>query len=167
MPVRFALHPAQIGFALTMTSTIPRMAERRRHFLALDGLRGVAAVSVLLFHCQAAVPGLHVFDSAYLAVDFFFLLSGFVIDYAYAGRLDDGLTALRFAKIRAVRLYPLIVCGASLGALAVVVERQLLGSAQWSDLVGYPFAMLALPVPSVIAMSRSCSTHRRGRCSLN
>ena len=62
------------------------------HYDILDGLRGVAALMVILYHvfeCFDWTPLPH----GYLAVDFFFVLSGFVIGYAYDGRWREGLTA--------------------------------------------------------------------------
>ena len=58
-----------------------------RHLLALDGLRGVAAFAVVLFHRRWWMASGHLLDHAYLAVDFFFMLSGLVIDRAYRARL--------------------------------------------------------------------------------
>ena len=79
-------------------------------YTSLDGLRGVAAIAVMLFHAvPAAMPG------GYLAVDFFFCLSGFVIALAYGRRLDEGLTFETFVRLRLVRLYPMMFVGGVLG----------------------------------------------------
>ncbi len=86
-------------------------------FFVLDGLRGVAAVAVMLFHFFPAMPG-GLFGRGYLAVDFFFLLSGFVIAYNYDRKFEHGLSVRRFALIRAIRLYPLPV--AAVGAAALL-----------------------------------------------
>lgn len=126
-------------------------APSKKHFLALDGLRGVAAFAVMLFHIRGVVPAFQFFNSAYLAVDFFFILSGFVIDYAYTSRLQTRLSIVGFAKIRVIRLFPLIFAGASLGALVIIIGRGWLHLGQWSNLVSYPFALLALPVPAFLA----------------
>ena len=81
---------------------------RQPRFATLDGLRGVAAVSVALMHGKMWLPA-HLFYRAYLAVDFFFMLSGFVIAYAYEANLVSGaLSFRRFALIRAIRLYPIV-----------------------------------------------------------
>ncbi len=61
----------------------------RPHYPILDGLRGVAAVLVVAFHVCEASSTSHldqIINHGYLAVDFFFLLSGFVVGYAYDDR---------------------------------------------------------------------------------
>ena len=85
----------------------------------LDGLRGVAAVLVVAyhlfetyFHCGADQPINH----GYLAVDFFFALSGFVIGYAYDDRWDR-MTTWNFFKRRLVRLHPMVIFGTLVGAV--------------------------------------------------
>lgn len=84
-----------------------------RRYELLDGMRGIAAIAVLLMHSTlgSAWPLL---QSADLAVDFFFLLSGFVIAHAYAGRQELGLGG--FMLRRLIRLYPLFLIGLLLGA---------------------------------------------------
>ncbi len=77
-------------------------------------MRGVAAIAVLLFHVLATDRA-WIFPSGGLAVDFFFILSGFVIAYAYEDRLIHGFSKRRFVIARLIRLYPLIVAGAVLG----------------------------------------------------
>ena len=64
-------------------------ADTRAHYPVLDGLRGIAALAVVLFHLaeiHAGSPEARLINHGYLAVDFFFVLSGFVIGYAYDGR---------------------------------------------------------------------------------
>ncbi len=64
-------------------------SDSRPHYVVLDGLRGVAALVVLGFHvfeAFATSPFDQKFNHGYLAVDFFFMLSGFVIGYAYDAR---------------------------------------------------------------------------------
>ena len=88
----------------------------KQHFLALDGLRGVAALTVMVMHRGRWFyePG-GFLGHAYLAVDFFFLLSGFVVAFAYEDRLRSGMTFLKFARLRLIRLYPLIFLGMLIG----------------------------------------------------
>ncbi|MCQ2141645.1 MAG: acyltransferase [Bacteroidales bacterium] len=84
----------------------------------LDGLRGVAAFMVILFHCfetYAPVIGRQIINHGYLAVDFFFVLSGFVIGYAYDDRWDR-MSYWGFFKRRLVRLHPMLVMGMVVGA---------------------------------------------------
>lgn len=88
-----------------------------KHLLVLDGLRGVAAISVVIYHFGARLPDLPWMQHGYLAVDFFFLLSGFVIAYAYEDRLRRGMTFRRFLALRLIRLAPLLVLGLLIGAV--------------------------------------------------
>lgn len=89
------------------------------HYKILDGLRGLAALIVVLFHLAEPLAG-NRFDNlvnhGYLAVDFFFLLSGFVIGYAYDDRWGK-LTFKGFLKRRLIRLQPLVILGMTLGAI--------------------------------------------------
>ncbi|MEO6395122.1 MAG: acyltransferase family protein [Devosia sp.] len=80
------------------------------HFLALDGLRGVAALIVVQRHGYFFLGG-DMLPAGYLAVDFFFLLSGFVLAHAYDGRLRTTMSPLGFMRARLVRLYPLYLLG--------------------------------------------------------
>jgi peptidoglycan/LPS O-acetylase OafA/YrhL len=125
----------------------------RKHFMALDGLRGVAATSVVVFHGRWLSPSGHAFDHGLMAVGFFFMLSGCVIDHAYTDRLRSSLSFLKFAQLRVFRLYPMIVIGAISG-LAVaggVAFKSHNYPLVLSLLLSAPFAFLCLPAPSVIA----------------
>ncbi|MEO5916038.1 MAG: acyltransferase [Luteolibacter sp.] len=89
------------------------------HYQILDGLRGVAAIFVVLFHLAEPLSSSHldnVVNHGYLAVDFFFLLSGFVMGYAYDDRWGQ-LTIGGFFRRRFERLQPLVVLGMTLGAI--------------------------------------------------
>ena len=95
----------------------------KQHFLALDGLRGVAAVVVLVMHRgRWFYPPGGFLGHGYLAVDFFFLLSGFVIAFAYDDRIAAGRSPWRFMGLRLIRLYPLIFLGMLLGAIWPIVR---------------------------------------------
>jgi peptidoglycan/LPS O-acetylase OafA/YrhL len=94
------------------------------HFEILDGLRGVAAIVVVLFHIGEAYsdpldPSSKLFfNHGYLAVDFFFVLSGFVMGYAYDDRWKNGrMTLASFFKRRLIRLHPMVVFGVLFGAM--------------------------------------------------
>lgn len=87
--------------------------------VALDGLRGIAAVAVLLHHLYIDILGL--FSAAYLAVDFFFLLSGYVLARTYEQRLAEGMTFTGYMARRLRRLYPAIIAGTVLGAAVMAV----------------------------------------------
>ncbi|MBF0762263.1 acyltransferase [Dysgonomonas mossii] len=90
------------------------------HYEILDGLRGVAALLVVLFHVfEIHSHGDHskqIINHGYLAVDFFFLLSGFVLGYAYDDRWGE-MTLKDFFKRRIIRLQPMIIIGSIIGAL--------------------------------------------------
>jgi peptidoglycan/LPS O-acetylase OafA/YrhL len=87
---------------------------------SLELLRGVAALAVLMLH-SGQVTGHDLMISAYLAVDVFFALSGFVIALSYSERLTAGLGFRKFFTARLVRFFPLYMLGIALGALATLV----------------------------------------------
>ena len=74
----------------------------------LESLRGIAALLVVFFHMPKWHPVLQnpLFDNAYLMVEMFFVLSGFVIQNAYGNALRSGAEVLRFQFLRFARLYP-------------------------------------------------------------
>ncbi|MEO9228115.1 MAG: acyltransferase [Devosia sp.] len=80
-------------------------SEPRNQFVALAGLRGVAALIVLQYHGAIFMGGVSL-PAGYLAVDFFFLLSGWVLAHAYDARLAGPMSAAQFLRARLVRLYP-------------------------------------------------------------
>jgi peptidoglycan/LPS O-acetylase OafA/YrhL len=89
------------------------------HYPILDGLRGTAAIMVVIYHLFEAyypVVGNHPTPHGYLAVDFFYLLSGFVVGYAYDDRWGK-MTIKDFFKIRLIRLHPLVILGVTIGAI--------------------------------------------------
>lgn len=93
--------------------------DTKPHYSILDGLRGVAAIMVVFFHLFEAYATSHIdqeINHGYLAVDFFFILSGFVIGYAYDDRWKK-MSVKDFIKRRFIRLHPLVVMGAVIGAI--------------------------------------------------
>ena len=88
----------------------------RQHFLALDGLRGVAALLVMGHHIGLLSGHPEIAPLGFLAVDLFFVLSGFVIAYSYEPRFAAGYPVRTFLVARLIRLYPLIFIGLVLGA---------------------------------------------------
>jgi hypothetical protein len=89
-------------------------------FEILDGLRGVAAILVVMFHLfetYSKGPCFQILNHGYLAVDFFFILSGFVIGYAYDDRWKKGMTQWNFYKRRLIRLQPMVIMGTLIGAI--------------------------------------------------
>src|SRR3569833_296417 len=93
--------------------------DTKKHYPILDGLRGIAAVMVISMHTLEVFDGGSRFklmiNHAYLAVDFFFALSGFVVAYAYDNRWDR-MTQWEFYKRRLIRLQPMVIVGAIVGA---------------------------------------------------
>src|ERR1700712_2643587 len=104
--------------------TAPSMLETRQHFDILDGLRGVAALAVVTFHFMEWVYfdySKNFIGHGFLAVDFFFCLSGFVIGYAYDDRIAR-MGVVEFFKSRLIRLHPLVISGSILGLLAFLFD---------------------------------------------
>lgn len=127
-------------------------ADTKPHYNLLDGLRGVAALLVIWFHINEgfgfaeSVNGvgsglIKNFNHGYLAVDFFFILSGFVISYAYDERWGKGFTMKEFLKRRFIRLHPMVILGAVLGTITFCLQ----GSVRWDGTqIATSFIMLAL-----------------------
>lgn len=93
--------------------------DTKPHYNILDGLRGVAALTVVCFHLFEAYATSHLdqkINHGYLAVDFFFILSGFVVGYASDDRWKT-MTIKDFIKRRFIRLHPMVVIGAIIGAV--------------------------------------------------
>jgi len=101
----------------------PEVLKTKQHFEILDGLRGIAALAVVLFHFMevAYVPEKNFIAHGFLAVDFFFCLSGFVIAYAYDDRIGK-MGMKEFFKSRLIRLHPLVIFGSVLGLLAFLFD---------------------------------------------
>lgn len=96
------------------------------HYEILDGLRGVAALMVIIFHLfETHSQGNHliqIINHGYLAVDFFFMLSGFVIGYAYDDRWNK-MTLGTFFKRRIIRLHPMVIMGSIVGAALFYFQK--------------------------------------------
>jgi peptidoglycan/LPS O-acetylase OafA/YrhL len=121
----------------------------------LDGLRGVAAVMVVLMHTNEVFDDGSRFklmiNHAYLAVDFFFALSGFVVAYAYDDRWSK-MTQWEFYKRRLVRLQPMVVIGSVVGALLFYFQASpmfplVAGTPVWKVLLLMIIGATLLPVP--------------------
>ncbi|MDQ0319063.1 peptidoglycan/LPS O-acetylase OafA/YrhL [Pararhizobium capsulatum DSM 1112] len=123
---------------------------KKQHFETLDGMRGMAAVAVVLYHMNA-VPFLRA-PSGYLSVDFFFVISGFVIAYSYRNRLLTTLSFVDFIKIRFVRLYPILFLGfalASLRGAAMIFANHPDAPSFQELLLGSTINLVLLPMPIV------------------
>jgi len=101
-----------------------KFLKSKPHFEILDGLRGLAAIVVVIFHFMEIVItdfSKNFISHGFLAVDFFFCLSGFVITYAYDTRIASmGLKT--FIKLRLIRLQPLVIVGSILGLLTFLFD---------------------------------------------
>jgi len=121
----------------------------------LDGLRGVAAMIVVAFHLfetySAGVPH-QILNHGYLAVDFFFVLSGFVIGYAYDDRWDR-MSTWTFLKRRLVRLHPMLIFGTLIGVIFFYLGGShpdfaiINGIPWWKVLICLLFCLILIPVP--------------------
>jgi peptidoglycan/LPS O-acetylase OafA/YrhL len=95
-----------------------------RHYPALDGLRGMAAIAVVFYHIGLYFQLRYIPAHGYLAVDFFFILSGYVIAHAYDDRLATTMSLASFVRVRLIRLYPLALLGVSIGTVAMLIASQ-------------------------------------------
>ena len=96
----------------------------KQHYQVLDGLRGTAALAVVVFHVLEMLwpePAANPLHHAYLAVDFFFMLSGFIVGHAY----DDRLPRMGFGQfllVRVRRLHPLTLAGLAIGLAGYLLD---------------------------------------------
>lgn len=138
---------------------IDRTGDGKAHFEVLGGLRGTAAMLVVAFHIQGITvlfdPARLMLPHAYLAVDFFFALSGFVIGYAYDDRwAHDGrrgaMSVRGFIGRRLLRLHPLVVLGTLLGLVSYLGDP-FAGGRQAAPmplvLLAFVAGLFALPAP--------------------
>ncbi|RYY58083.1 MAG: acyltransferase [Chitinophagaceae bacterium] len=124
------------------------------HYPILDGLRGVAAIIVVTFHLTEPLGTGHLdilVNHGYLAVDFFFLISGFVIGYAYDDRWQK-MTVGSFLKRRIERLHPMLVLGMVLGAIGFYFTDSTIWPLihtvpPWKMLLVLIIGLTVLPVP--------------------
>ena len=132
-------------------------ADSKPHYALLDGLRGAAALMVVWYHffegfAFAEGTAITTFNHGHLGVDLFFMLSGFVISYAYDDRWKashNRLTMRDFFKRRLIRLHPMLVMGAVIGFITFLLG----GGVQWDgtptplswSIVALVLAMLFIP----------------------
>ena len=123
-------------------SNLNFLYRQKPHYELLDGLRGVAALLVIWYHFFEgfATSGVDQnFNHGYLAVDFFFVLSGFVIGYAYDDRWKKGLTKGEFIVRRIIRLQPMVVMAVCLGIIAYIIQ----GCEHWDHTKANTWAIIA------------------------
>jgi peptidoglycan/LPS O-acetylase OafA/YrhL len=133
-----------------------RSAQSGQRFAVLDGLRGVAALIVVIYHFQTSIPALQftfggqphmLFSLGWLSVDFFFMLSGFVICHTYQSRFERGLGIGEFIVRRLMRLYPMIAIGFVLGFAVLALEYALGQLSDWPA-IAWASSLNTLFVPS-------------------
>jgi peptidoglycan/LPS O-acetylase OafA/YrhL len=129
--------------------------DEKRVFHTLDGLRGVAAICVALHHLSRWPIGLQdPMPQAGLAVDMFFVMSGFVLAHAYQHRLDAGMTTWRFMGARLIRLWPLYLLGTAIKLAAILYLSGHGAPAPGSAIVSsILFALVLLPVPRPLSIT--------------
>lgn len=119
-----------------------------RRFLFLDATRGLAALAVLLLHFLDAVGYSYLVPNANIAVDFFFILSGFVVAAAYEGRRRRGeLSFKHFLILRFIRLYPLFAIGMTIGLTVGILRLFVMPGIPASE-VATAFVLGLLVIPS-------------------
>ncbi len=128
----------------------------KKHYEILDGLRGVAAILVVAFHIFETFAGgnrfKQIINHGYLAVDFFFLLSGFVVAYAYDDRWGK-MTQWEFYKRRLIRLQPMVIMGMIIGAVfyyfqaSDILFPQIAGMPVWKLILTMLIGFTLLPIP--------------------
>lgn len=102
---------------------------QNERYEVLDGLRGIAAICVMLIHLPTGRHAL--MPHAAISVDLFFILSGFVLTRSYRDRLRGGMSAWSYFKRRIIRLYPMFFAGMVIGVASMVVAIRMSNS-------GYP-----------------------------
>lgn len=134
-----------------MTSKNVYLPSKPRYEI-LDGLRGVAALLILAFHIfenESHSTATQIINHGYMAVDFFFLLSGFVIGYAYDDRWDK-MTLGGFFKRRLARLHPMALMGTFIGVLLFFLGADGFRIANeapaWKMIVCFLLAIFLIPV---------------------
>jgi len=139
-------HDLQFGY-LGRMAMAPIPSTEGRSFQTLDALRGVAALLVLSRHTPDNSFE-HLFRGSYLAVDLFFMLSGFVLAHAYRERLKGQLSIIEFMKLRYIRMAPLYLLALALETIFVVKSASSTGAIGASFL----FSLLLLPTPPQLSV---------------
>ena len=132
----------------------PAYPDSKKHYPILDGLRGVAALLVVAFHVLETYSGTRfnqIINHGYLAVDFFFLLSGFVVAYAYDDRWGK-MSQWDFYKRRLIRLQPMVIMGTIIGALLFYFQASpvfplIEGTPVWKLLLVMVVGFTMIPLP--------------------
>jgi len=148
---------------MTAETTPDATVTGKPHYEVLDGLRGSAAILVVLFHIMGMTVSWadtgQLLHHAALAVDFFFVLSGFVVAFAYDDRWKTMSTG-QFILIRLVRLHPLVLLGAVLGLISFLIDPFATNqkAIPLSTVLSY-FALACLLLPYPALPNRWTDTH--------
>ena len=94
--------------------------EIRTRFLWLDGLRGISALCILVYHSGLVDPRL--IGWAWLCVDFFFCLSGFVLARSILESSQSNLGAGHFLKNRIIRIWPVLIIAIVLQTTSQILQ---------------------------------------------
>ena len=137
-------------------------SDSKPHYALLDGLRGVAAMLVVWYHVFEGFqfagnkPVIDFINHGYLTVDFFFMLSGFVIGYAYDDRWGKSLTMSGFFRRRLIRLHPMVMLGALIGAISFLLTSMERWDGTHSTLLLTLIALVCswLMIPALPGMQR-------------
>lgn len=137
-------------------------SDSKPHYALLDGLRGVAAMLVVWYHVFEGFqfagnkPVIDFINHGYLTVDFFFMLSGFVIGYAYDDRWGKSLTMGGFFRRRLIRLHPMVMLGALIGAISFLLTSMERWDGTHSTLLLTLIALVCswLMIPALPGMQR-------------
>ncbi|MDM9625156.1 acyltransferase [Rhizobium sp. S152] len=131
-----------------LCSGVERSESTGHRYIGLDLLRGLAALVVVFKHFKTRLDLPYLAPNGYLAVDFFFVLSGFVIASAYQRQLRDGsLTTTAFLGKRLIRLLPLIVMGATVAAILEFGRMDLDQTQHMRDVaIAFVFGVTVLPI---------------------
>lgn len=119
-------------------------------YVTLDGMRGIAALAVALFHYNISQA-----PHGYVAVDFFFALSGFVLCQAYLPRWQAGMGTWAFMQQRMIRLYPLYFVGLAVTTLSAISNHYTGRGDVYSFhkiVTSLPFNLLMLPAPVTVTL---------------
>lgn len=115
-----------VGISMSSVTEASSVHQPKSHYEVLDGLRGVAALLVVAFHTfepnDYGDRFKQIINHGYMAVDFFFLLSGFVVAYAYDERWSR-MSQWDFYKRRLIRLQPMVILGSLIGAALFYFQR--------------------------------------------
>jgi len=142
-----------------MGNSAVTFTDSKQHFNILDALRGVAAIIVIFFHILEVYSGgdhsKQIINHGYLAVDFFFMLSGFVIAYAYDDRWNrpkHKLSVKGYFKRRLIRLHPMIIFGMTVGLICFYFGQsdcfpKIAETSIWQLLLIYVIGCTLLPIP--------------------